>query len=64
MTESSENSPFRNALSKNPNRSVSLNKDWLQKAEEELNETPETYKRELTALTLMVKSKNTYILTK
>lgn len=56
MTESSDNAVFHKSLSKNPNRSVSLNKDLLQKAEEELNETPETYKSELTILSSLVKS--------
>lgn len=54
------NSPLRQSLagvmSKGPNGALCMDTEWQQRAEEELNESPEIYKRELEALRLMVKS--------
>lgn len=54
------NSPLRQSLagvvSKSPNGALFMDTEWQQRAEKELNESPEIYKRELEALRLMVKS--------
>ncbi|KAJ8965185.1 hypothetical protein NQ314_004328 [Rhamnusium bicolor] len=57
---SPQNLPLRNSLAgvvgKNPHGSFLMDSEWQKRAEEELNETPEIYKRELEALRLMVKN--------
>lgn len=54
----SPDSPGGNSIGNrlHPSPSTILKEDWQQKAEEELNETPENYKQKTNALRLLVMS--------
>lgn len=56
-TKSPPTSPLRQCFEKLQSSTKELNEEWRQRAEEELNETPENYKQRTNALRLQVLSK-------